>query len=96
MKYQDQRSTILAVDNLNGATVLGRTIRVDHVDRYRQPEEDEEDGAKKKTKKKKNDSRADGQWSHDMAEGLEELGKPQSAGPRDADEAVKTYGHPMC
>ncbi|ORE05842.1 hypothetical protein BCV72DRAFT_132580 [Rhizopus microsporus var. microsporus] len=30
LQYEDQRSTILAVDNLNGATVLGRTIRVDH------------------------------------------------------------------
>ncbi|KAG9303825.1 hypothetical protein G9A89_018722 [Geosiphon pyriformis] len=30
MKYEDQRSTILAVDNLNGIQLLGRTIRVDH------------------------------------------------------------------
>lgn len=28
--YQDQRSTILAVDNLNEAKICGRTIRVDH------------------------------------------------------------------
>ena len=26
--YEDQRSTVLAVDNMNGAQVLGRTIRV--------------------------------------------------------------------
>lgn len=26
--YEDQRSTVLAVDNMNGGTVLGRTIRV--------------------------------------------------------------------
>jgi hypothetical protein len=26
--YEDQRSTVLAVDNLTGAQVLGRTIRV--------------------------------------------------------------------
>ena len=31
--YEDQRSTVLAVDNLNGAKVLGRTIRVEHVER---------------------------------------------------------------
>ncbi|KPV73996.1 uncharacterized protein RHOBADRAFT_6771, partial [Rhodotorula graminis WP1] len=31
LMYADQRSTVLAVDNLNGATVLGRTLRVDHV-----------------------------------------------------------------
>ena len=33
--YEDQRSTVLAVDNLNGAKVLGRTIRVEHVEDYR-------------------------------------------------------------
>lgn len=33
--YADQRSTVLAVDNFNGATVLGRTLRVDHVKKYR-------------------------------------------------------------
>ena len=35
--FEDQRSTILAVDNLNGSQVLGRTLRVDHVDNYKQP-----------------------------------------------------------
>jgi RNA-binding motif protein, X-linked 2 len=30
VKYEDQRSTILAVDNFTGATIGGRTIRVDH------------------------------------------------------------------
>ena len=34
--YEDQRSTVLAVDNLNGGKVLDRTIRVDHVKNYRQ------------------------------------------------------------
>lgn len=78
------------MDNLNGAQVLGRTVRVDHVDRYRQPEEDDDDDSGKKKKKKKKSSGADGaEWSHDMAEGLEGLGKPpEDAGPKDADEAV--------
>jgi len=35
LAYDDQRSTDLAVDNLGGATVGGRTIRVEHVDDYR-------------------------------------------------------------
>ncbi|XP_016840784.1 RNA-binding motif protein, X-linked 2 [Nasonia vitripennis] len=35
--YEDQRSTILAVDNLNGIKILGRTIRVDHVKDYKPP-----------------------------------------------------------
>lgn len=30
LKYEDQRSCDLAVDNLSGATVLGRTLGVDH------------------------------------------------------------------
>ncbi|KAK2796511.1 hypothetical protein FQN50_009524 [Emmonsiellopsis sp. PD_5] len=39
LKYEDQRSTDLAVDNLGGASVLGRLIRVDHV-RYKRGEEE--------------------------------------------------------
>ncbi|PIO64095.1 hypothetical protein TELCIR_14287 [Teladorsagia circumcincta] len=35
--YQDQRSTILAVDNFNGITLLKRMIRVDHVEQYKVP-----------------------------------------------------------
>ncbi|CAG9318568.1 unnamed protein product [Blepharisma stoltei] len=33
--YEDQRSTILAVDNFNGITLCGRMIKVDHVNDYR-------------------------------------------------------------
>ena len=35
VKYGDQRSTILAVDNFNGIKLLGRTLRCDHVDKYK-------------------------------------------------------------
>ncbi len=35
MAYEDQRSTVLAVDNLSGARVAGRTITVNHVDNYK-------------------------------------------------------------
>ncbi|CAJ0946354.1 unnamed protein product, partial [Mesorhabditis belari] len=35
--YQDQRSTVLAVDNMNGITLLKRILRVDHVDEYKVP-----------------------------------------------------------
>jgi RNA-binding motif X-linked protein 2 len=35
LAYEDQRSTVLAVDNLNGATVAGRRVRVEHVDNYK-------------------------------------------------------------
>ena len=44
LMYEDQRSTVLAVDNLNGAKVLDRTLRVDHVKNYKQPKTKGEDG----------------------------------------------------
>ena len=37
--YEDQKSTILAVDNLNGIKLLNRTIRVDHAANYKVPKE---------------------------------------------------------
>ncbi|KZO94854.1 hypothetical protein CALVIDRAFT_565260 [Calocera viscosa TUFC12733] len=42
LMYEDQRSTVLAVDNLNGAIVLGRTLRVDHVSKYKNLEQGED------------------------------------------------------
>ncbi|THH11505.1 hypothetical protein EW145_g634 [Phellinidium pouzarii] len=44
LMYEDQRSTVLAVDNLNGAKVLERTLRVDHVRNYKQPKVKGEEG----------------------------------------------------
>ncbi|XP_038902704.1 zinc finger CCCH domain-containing protein 25-like [Benincasa hispida] len=46
--YEDQRSTNLAVDNLNGAQILGRIIRVDHVHNYKKKEEEDEEEEQKK------------------------------------------------
>lgn len=40
--YEDQRSTILAVDNMNGYTLLHRNLRVDHVDKYKAPKQFDE------------------------------------------------------
>ncbi|XP_043913187.1 RNA-binding motif protein, X-linked 2 [Protopterus annectens] len=40
--YEDQRSTILAVDNFNGIKIKGRTLRVDHVASYRIPKDSDE------------------------------------------------------
>uniref|UniRef100_G3UMB3 RRM domain-containing protein n=1 Tax=Loxodonta africana TaxID=9785 RepID=G3UMB3_LOXAF len=40
--YEDQRSTVLAVDNFNGIKIKGRTIRVDHVSSYRPPRASED------------------------------------------------------
>lgn len=39
LAYEDQRSTDLAVDNLNGSTVCDRVLKVDHVHQYRIPKE---------------------------------------------------------
>jgi len=44
LKYEDQRSCDLAVDNLGGATVLGKILRVDHT-RYKKREDEENDDA---------------------------------------------------
>lgn len=40
LKYEDQRSCDLAVDNLGGATVLGRLLRVDHT-RYKKRDDED-------------------------------------------------------
>lgn len=40
LKYEDQRSCDLAVDNLGGSTIMDRTLRVDHA-RYK-PKDDED------------------------------------------------------
>ena len=42
LQYEDQRSTDLAVDNLGGATVMGRVLKVDHT-RYKRKEGEEEE-----------------------------------------------------
>lgn len=41
LKYEDQRSTDLAVDNLGGGTVMGRLLKVDHT-RYKRKDDEEE------------------------------------------------------
>eukprot|EP01083_Nonionella_stella_P184494 670029_1 len=46
--FENQKSTDLAVDNMNGALLLQRTLNVDHVKRYRKPKQskDKEKGIK--------------------------------------------------
>lgn len=39
--FEDQRSTVLTVDNLNGIKILGRFCRVDHVQEYKVPRDHE-------------------------------------------------------
>lgn len=40
--YEDQRSTDLAVDNMNGFEVLKRPLRVDHCEKYKAPKQFDE------------------------------------------------------
>ncbi|PSK42500.1 U2 snRNP component ist3 [Elsinoe australis] len=44
LKYEDQRSCDLAVDNLSGAEVMGRMLAVDHARYKRRDDENEADG----------------------------------------------------
>ena len=67
LKYDDQRSTVLAVDNFNGATLLGRTLRVDHSREYRQ-----------KTKKKRRGSESQSEEESEVE--LDDEGKPRVKG----------------
>ncbi|KAK1298096.1 Zinc finger CCCH domain-containing protein 25 [Acorus calamus] len=48
LAYEDQRSTTLVVDNLNGARVGDRIVRVDHVSNYKKKEEEDEEEERKK------------------------------------------------
>ena len=69
MKYDDQRSTVLAVDNFNGATLLGRTLRVDHSREYRQ---------KTKRKRRRGDGESESEEESEVE--LDEEGKPRVKG----------------
>lgn len=40
--FEDQRSTILAVDNMNGYELLKKPLRVDHVEKYKAPKQFDE------------------------------------------------------
>eukprot|EP00310_Coccolithus_braarudii_P021413 CAMPEP_0183355748 /NCGR_PEP_ID=MMETSP0164_2-20130417/41637_1 /TAXON_ID=221442 /ORGANISM="Coccolithus pelagicus ssp braarudi, Strain PLY182g" /LENGTH=342 /DNA_ID=CAMNT_0025528945 /DNA_START=89 /DNA_END=1117 /DNA_ORIENTATION=- len=64
LAYEDQRSTILAVDNFNGAKLLGRTLRVDHCADYHEEQKKDpaaipEHVARKLSEKKLEEKKAD-------------------------------------
>jgi RNA-binding motif X-linked protein 2 len=64
VKYDDARSCVLAVDNLTGSQVLGRTLRVDHVENYRLPKHTQG------KERKKIDSEDDGDLSDASSSGV--------------------------
>ncbi|KAK4510322.1 5-hydroxyisourate hydrolase (HIU hydrolase) (HIUHase) [Mucor velutinosus] len=75
LQYEDQRSTVLAVDNLNGATVLGRTIRVDH----------SHTGPKKHKKQGEEDDSDDDQPKMNVAPEMIEVGPEKKSKPAKMD-----------
>ncbi len=77
--YEDQRSTILAVDNFNGIKLADRSIRVDHVKDYKPPKEHENDDDLIRTLKELG-----------CAPGVD-LPPPSSSSTRRKDEKNSTY-----
>ncbi len=85
--YEDQRSTILAVDNFNGAKVLGRMLRVDHVAKYKPKKEDDKDAKKGSDGKRSKDEfeRLKEEWQHDMHQPDQRAPKRQRSTERSPD-----------
>ncbi|PNH10231.1 Zinc finger CCCH domain-containing protein 42, partial [Tetrabaena socialis] len=80
--YEDQRSTVVAVDNLNGAKVAGRTIRVEHVDNYkkRKAELEGEDPNAVDDGEEENGARGEESVGAAAAAGERRLGGPPARG----------------
>merc|ERR1719261_364784 len=98
--YEDQRSTILAVDNMNGWQLLGRTLRVDHVEKYKAPKnfdenEKDEDGDPKLLEYEATGAEGKGHRVYNTLESQKKINdvalqrrKPVAPkGPEDEDEA---------
>jgi len=98
--YEDQRSTVLAVDNMNGYQLLKRTIRVDHVGKYKAPKQfdendKDEDGDPKLLEYKATGAEGVGHGVYNVTKGqqrIDEVAKVRKAptskaGLEDEDEA---------
>ncbi|KAI1922755.1 RNA-binding protein Cwf29 [Ophidiomyces ophidiicola] len=105
LKYEDQRSTDLAVDNLGGATVMGRLLRVDHM-RYKrkedeglednvatlaiEPEKDQDDRERhRRTKKRRSDKDGGDERRGPLIKEEEELARLIEE--HDAEDPMKEY-----
>lgn len=89
LKYEDQRSTDLAVDNLGGATVMGRMLRVDHTRYKKKDDEDSGDntmGDQNEDANIKSAKRDGGSES-----GFEERKKPVLKGELELQELMREY-----
>lgn len=98
LKYEDQRSTDLAVDNLGGATVMGRVLRVDHT-RYK-PKDDEdmrdntmgepvEDEGEKRRKRRRTDSPSESESEEERPMLKEEIELEKLIRDLDEDDPMK-------
>ena len=96
LKYEDQRSTDLAVDNLGGATVLGRVLKVDHT-RYKKKDEEVGDntevGDRRVAAKPGNGSMEGGEESEEEKRPLlkEERELAELIRDHDEDDPMKEY-----
>ncbi|CAG8975335.1 hypothetical protein HYALB_00005665 [Hymenoscyphus albidus] len=100
LKYEDQRSTDLAVDNLGGTVVMGKTLKVDHT-RYKKKDdkpdegidltdppkefEDDEEGPRKRRRTSESESEAE----RPMIKEERELAKLVQE--HDEDDPMKAY-----
>lgn len=97
LKYEDQRSCDLAVDNLGGATVMGRLLAVDHT-RYQKKENEDEDefyvGQDKKVDPDQDDNPADDtdeEQEEDRPMLKEEIELAKLMRDHDEDDPMKAY-----
>lgn len=89
LKYEDQRSTDLAVDNLSGADVLGRKLNVDHkvYPPGEVPEEEDEEGMRLMAEL---DAHEEADQQQDGADGQDEPKRPLLPEERELQELMRT------
>ncbi|KAL6718765.1 RNA-binding protein Cwf29 [Lecanora helva] len=92
LKYEDQRSTDLAVDNLGGATVMGRVLKVDHT-RYKRKDGEEEEEREREMLGANGAGESDGD-EHEMEQRpmlKEEIELQKLIRDHDEDDPMKEY-----
>ncbi|KEF61131.1 uncharacterized protein A1O9_02696 [Exophiala aquamarina CBS 119918] len=82
VKYEDQRSCDLAVDNLGGAEVLGRVLRVDHTRYKKRDDEDEETWRLERLEKEQERVEGGPEKGSDSGGGSSEEGRGSGDGER--------------
>ncbi|KAL8908384.1 MAG: hypothetical protein Q9171_005471 [Xanthocarpia ochracea] len=91
LKYEDQRSTDLAVDNLGGATVMGRVLKVDHT-KYERRDDDEEGEQQMQNGAADGDAKGDTEREAERRPMLkEEKELAALLGDHDEDDPMKEY-----